>query len=414
VSIGQLFGRLKQTASINIIRHASQLLLGIIIARNLSVDDKGLHFIFTSLAGAIAILLSFGLINSIVFHAKKNYITAKQVVYLVACSQVILCLALGILLSSNWSGFVDVLFGDRGFSLQLFVLFVIYIVISLGNYFVTSYCLAFGLMAIYFFSFAVSSLISLAAVFIGLLLFNFDIIDSLTSIVLIEGGSGLLAFIFIAYKTIKGNQDVSEGKNSKDVADYAMKSYLGVSGSTIISQGDGIVLSAVLSHESLGLYSIAKSIYRLFVILPQTTNSVIFGMFCDLSVDKAIPVVKKICFIFFVISTSALVLGYFVLNPLIVFVYGNNYSNAYLPSMILLSGATLMASSSAINPFLLAFNMPLTSSKIVLLSGSVGLLFCVILSIKFGIMGAAISVLISSSITFLMRLVSFNSVTRSA
>ena len=89
-----LANRLKKNSSIGILRHLSQLIIGIFIARELGVDSKGLHFVYTSIAAAIAIFGSYGLVNSIVFHSKKGYINIKEILFYMSLSILFLLMSL--------------------------------------------------------------------------------------------------------------------------------------------------------------------------------------------------------------------------------------------------------------------------------------------------------------------------------
>ncbi len=405
MNISVLFSRLKKVGAINLIKHFSQLLLGIILARHLSVEDKGLHFIFTSLAAASAILMSFGLVNSIVYHSKKGFIGVKNSlkIFLIAIS--LTSVITGIVLYFFSAYVFNILLGEREATNQFLIMFYLYIVTSLCGYFVITYSLAFTRIKIYFLFSVVTSIVCSLTIYIGLYLYNLDIYQCLFLIVLFEGGASLTA-IYLLFRKVD-TQQLEVEKGFRDVFKYALRSYLGVSGSTLISHGDTFILSNTLSQESLGLYSIAKIFYRLFAIIPQLSNSVIFGLLCEIKILEAKALVRKVSLVFLCVSVPVIGLSYFFIDNLIVVIYGHVYSKASVAAFILLTGAALMATSSAINPFLLAFNKPFISSKITLVSGSVGLLFCIFFSFQFGIEGAAMSVLMSSSISCLMRFFSF-------
>lgn len=397
-----LVNRFKKTGSINILRHLSQLLIGVLIARQLGVEDKGLHFVFTSIAAAIAILGSFGFINSIVFHLKKKYINARKMFSYVMLALLILISNCGLLYYVGAEFLKNMLFDNGILNETVVLLFFLYVVSALLNYFINSFCLAFNKMGLYLFCFAFSSFISLALVWVGSVFYNYDIVDCLTIIVFSEFLCGFISFIIICNSGEL--DDVKEDKGIKDVSDYALKSYLGVSGSTLISHGDSFILSTVFNQELLGLYSVAKSLYRLVVVIPQTVNSVIFGVLCELELKEASLLVKKVCKGFGVLFSIAIIVGLFILEELIVLVWGERFAVAFHPAIILMFAAALIASTAAINPFLLTQNRPLWSSKITLISGTVGLLSCILFAVYMGLIGAAISVLVSAVITSIMRI----------
>ena len=405
-----LFDRLKKTASINLLRHLSQLLIGIVIARQLGVEDKGLHFVFTSIAALVAILGSYGLINSIVFHSKKKYIDLTQVFKYVVLSLLILSFTCGLLYLVGNEIIHVMLFGTETANSTVLWLFAAYTLSSLLNYFVNSYCLAFGRMSLYLFGFGFSSLFGLLLITLGASFFSFDIVDCLKVLVFIELVCGFFAFGIICKG--KNENNIKDPKGFREVFDYALKGYLGVSGSTIISHGDSFVLSNVFSQELLGLYSIAKTLYRLFIIFPQTVNSVIFGVLCELDIAKASKLVKKVSLGMGAVCASIILGSVFFLESLIILIWGESFSDAYRPAFILMFASMFVASTAPINPLLLTQNKPLWSSKITIVSGFVGLIACVFLSIYVGLIGAAISVFISAAITSMMRLFYFKKIQR--
>ncbi len=397
-----LANRLKKNSSIGILRHLSQLIIGIFIARELGVDSKGLHFVYTSIAAAIAILGSYGLVNSIVFHSKKGYINIKEMLFYMSLSMLFLLVSLFIFYLFGYSILKGMLFGSAQEQQIITKFFFLYSLSSLLNYFINSFCLAFDKTRLYLFNFAFSSVISLSVVAFGISRYQFDIVDCLIAISLIEVFFGMVSFIFICcFIKLRKN---GKKKNLKDVIAYALKGYLGVSGSTVIAHGDTIILSNALEQESLGIYSIAKTLYRLIAIVPQTVNSTIFGVLCEVDIKEAFKIVKRVCLSIMTVFFISMIGAFIVLDELIVMIYGESFSSAFEPSLILMLAGTLMASTAAINPLLLTQNKPFWSSKVTVFSGIVGLLACYILTIYLGLNGAAFSVLISAAITGSMRL----------
>ncbi|MGF1765948.1 oligosaccharide flippase family protein [Enterovibrio makurazakiensis] len=398
-----LFSRVANTASINIIRHACQLLLGIVIARNLSVEDKGLQYLFTSFSGILAVLLSFGFINSLVYHLKKSLIElrdAKKACLIINLATVMLLFLIILIFKSYFEltlNTEDIFYSEIG------ALFIIYVIASLNNLFLNSCLLAFSYFKIYFFTFAVSAVASLSIIILGIVYYGFDIVDCLIVLTVIESLSCTIGVCFFFNELKKNGYEV---KNTEDtsITKYALSAYLGVSGSTLTSQGDAMILASLLSHESIGIYSVAKTFYRFYIIIPQTINNALFGYLCENSVPKALKVIKKIIMSFTGVSLVVISVSYLFLKDIIVYLYGEPFSVAFEPAIVLVIAASLIAMSASINPLFLAFNQPLTSSRIVLISGFVALSTCVVLTNNYGVVGSASSVLIAAICTFLLRM----------
>ena len=96
-------------------------------------------------------------------------------------------------------------------------------------------------------------------------------------------------------------------------------------------------------------------------------------------------------------------MSFILLDDFIEMVYGYGFVKAYYPSLILMLAASIFGVSSSVNPLLLANNKPFYSSKVTLISSSVSLTLCAMSTLKLGILGASISVLVGAIITFSMR-----------
>lgn len=227
------------------------------------------------------------------------------------------------------------------------------------------------------------------------------------TVVFFEGVSSLIAFQYVFLPTVKNVDVIKERSSIIEVIKYAFKNYLGVSGSTIMGRGDSFILSITLSQEHIGLYSVAKSIFRILAVVPQTINSVVFGLLCEKSRLESKRIVIKLNFAILTVFTIFVIFSYFTLEILISLIWGDMYSAVYLPAFILCISASISAATAAINPFFLALGKPLIPSKIVLISGFIGLLACYVLTQKYGIMGTSISVFIAALVTSMLRVAFF-------
>lgn len=403
-----LFNRLKRAASVNLIRYACQLIIGIVIARTLSVEDKGVHFVFTTISAASAILCSFGLANAVVYYLKKAYISSAEARSYILFSTAVVFFVFALVMIV-FAGYFEAQLTTEVDSVFIMVLFFIYTVFCFLNYFVNSYCLAFNRMSLYLYCFAGSSALSMLLIFFGCYFYHFNLKDCLLIIVLLESISSLLAFVYAFWYLEVPIQpkEGSSGVGLKEIVSYASKNYLGVSGNTITSRGDSFVLSLLLPQDQIGLYSVAKSIYRLLAIVPQTINSVLFGVLCELEKEQSQKLVTDISIKLFFAFSFLLLLSFYWLDGFITLIWGDLYSSIYFEAFVLCVASLLAACSAPINPYFLAAGKPLITSKIVLVSGFIGLAACYQLTAIYGVLGASLSVLISSSITFLLRGLAF-------
>lgn len=401
MNLAFLYQLLKKVAVINIIRHATQLLIGILIARWLGPSEKGNLFLFTTVSATIAVLLSFGITNSIIYHCKKNILSFSKglfyLIWLIGFQYLIL------IIIKYFSGdyISEFLFKDNEHSEMFFNLLIVYCLVTLINYFINAYCLSFQYFGLYFISFAFSSVVVGGMNIIGLLYYDFQLNNVLLIFTLVELITSLFVILFILLKY--NSSPVNRGSISS-VFGFAIKSHLGVSGSTLLTNGDSFILASLLSNEQIGIYSVAKTFYRLLIIFPQTINGILFGIFCDTSKVEARKLLNKLVLLFVISSFVVLLTTFYILDDLIVLVYGNAFQTAYQSAMILICAACLVTISSSVNPYLLAFNKPLATSTITLISASFSLLCSIYLVGIIGILGAALSTLFGALCTFTMRL----------
>jgi len=403
----QLFNALKKVASVNVIRHLSQLIYGIIVAQYLGASEKGIIFLFTTVAATVAVLASFGFTNSLVFYCKKNRLSFERAVLYVFCLLALVSVFLVSVLMLFDLEILNFLFDGVGAGSGILVVFFIYCNSTLLGYFLNSYCLAFRYTLIYFFSFAVSSVTATTISFIGILYWGFTLLDTLFIFVATELIFFMLTLLWLKVSSNSQNIIIRQASTS-EVVGYGLKSYLGVSGSTISANGDSFILAAYLSSEQIGIYSVAKTFYRLLVIVPQTVNGVLFGMFCDLTEVRARLLVKKLFGLYVVFTCLGMSLLAYLLDDVILFMFGDAFESAYFPTMILSISACMMTISSSINPFFLAFNMPMASSIITLISSFISLSSSFYLIENFGVIGAALSMSLGVISIFIMRLYFYN------
>lgn len=403
VAIKNFFLSFRNTAIVNLIRYSSQLCTGILIARFLSVDDKGLHFIFTTLASAVAILLSLGVINSLVYHLKKELINKlealKIYIFCIFLIGVFLTI-IGLLYKENLDQF---LLNERELQgLSLSWLFIFYAIVALNNYFLNSLLLAFRDMKNYFLISGLSPFIIFILSLFALFIYDSNILLLITIFIAVETLFGILGLVIIFRKKLA---EPKEGVHKKIILDYAIKNYLGISGSTLNTQSDSLIVSSFLSQENLGIYSVAKTLFRLISLITQTSNSIIFGIFCELKKIDAIKLAKKIIIYFSILSIFIFILSFLFWDEVIIFVYGDAFKNAYFSGVILALGAVFLLSSSPLHPLFLSQNRPLISSEIVLYSATLNILLSLALVPNFGLVGAAISVLSASIFTACLRVI---------
>lgn len=193
-------------------------------------------------------------------------------------------------------------------------------------------------------------------------------------------------------------------------ADYIRRSYaygikgwfgqLSVNANTRIDQ---LILGGIASAEALGNYSIAVMLSELLWLVPMALGQVIYNRIAESKDQTAnIELVKKthriVWSFLFVCTLIALLAGPYVIP----FVYGNDFSGAILPFLVLLPGTLLMVSARLLDKLFTASGYISVTNKVQIISSIISIILYIILIPRMGILGAAIGASVGYSIGALL------------
>lgn len=94
---------------------------------------------------------------------------------------------------------------------------------------------------------------------------------------------------------------------------------------------DQIMLAKIVSNESIGYYSVALRFSEIWYILPTIICTSVFPKLYDLKINdhkKYLLITQKILALMVLISTPLAIVISIIANPLIILIYGKNYSEA--------------------------------------------------------------------------------------
>ena len=155
---------------------------------------------------------------------------------------------------------------------------------------------------------------------------------------------------------------------------------------------DILIIGYFLAISEVGIYSIAVSITLIFQSIIQTSiSTVLLPTLVKSKYDEQISVTQNyfklslsLAFLFLVFL---IIIGkFFILK-----VYGEEFSTAYLPMIILLIGALIKSPTACINSFFKSTGKPEELYKTSIYSVIINIILCYILIPIYGIVGAAIS-----------------------
>jgi len=181
----------------------------------------------------------------------------------------------------------------------------------------------------------------------------------------------------------------------KDSVSYGLKNWVGNLFSQLTYRFDYFLVQSFVSTAQLGYYSVAVSVSELLIFIPRAFSSVLLPKFAryekSFAVAAAAVAVRHILALALFLAVILGTLG----RPIINFLYGYQFSSAYIPLLILLFGTLAMSIVGVIFNFFAGRGHPEIPSYI--LGGgfilNTGLDF--VLIPRWGIIGASLASMIT-------------------
>ena len=154
---------------------------------------------------------------------------------------------------------------------------------------------------------------------------------------------------------------------------------------------DIFLISILLAPGELGLYSVAVSLSQLYALIVQRpVSTVILPYFLKMDEKYLGELAARV--------TRIVIFGSFILgvllwgggHKLLVLLYGNEFSAAYIPFAILLLGTLIRTPTATLNCYFKACGRPETLAKISSITAPINVCLCFAFIPMYGIVGAAI------------------------
>ena len=384
----------------NWMKQVAAFALGVIIARVFGAEGKGLYFLVTTLTSLFGVSLSLGINNSIVYHLKHNLISFRKGFTVVLVNSLIVAVICFVLLVAFQDLFWNVFFSPAEFDSFYIIFTCLYIPIVLTTLFLVTYLLAQQNSRLHRLIFVGPTILTLIITGVMTAIWEIHLKVALNVLLSVE----LLASSLVSILLLRQNNSVNLNSTGiKELYIYGVKGYAGSIGNTVLTQVDALIIAAFLSPAALGVYSVSKSLYRALLSVPQALNGMLFGKFCEMSVEDSMAFGSKIIKGTMLVMATGVVIGFIVSEKFIIGVFGEEFVLAAEPFYILLIAAFFMGSSSSINPLLMAQGFPWICSKIAITSGVISVFSTFVLVPKAGVNGAAMGCLAGTICFFLLR-----------
>lgn len=370
-------------SSTNLLILIIQLLVGIMIARNLGTSGKGLHAFFLLITQSISPVFLFGYISGIQYHIASNKHSIKSLII----NNLVVSFILGTLYSVifnqlkyyGYLGSIGAEINDKIFTLlYLIIPLRFFSLLTINSFKANS---KFHLSN---FLYLIKSLLTLGLIFLGLNFYENSfrfVVIAITIECLI---SFIISFISLSRYTILFKINLGQIIENFN---YGIKSWLGTLANLGSDKIDQFLISFLLSPHSLGIYSISYTILSLLNFIPQSFAPIFFNR---ISKGERLDVfrIPRVVFISnLTIGLILVILGKYLITS----IYGNEFEDSYRLMLIILPGFLLYSTIRRfIIKYFLGVKEPFLTTKIF----NIGAIFAIILYpifIYWNITGVAIA-----------------------
>lgn len=384
----------------NGIRQITAVLVSIFIANLYGPQGRGEYVLFTSITAITSIILSLGIVNSLVYQIKHKLISVKQSVYILI-SHLIVGVFISLVSILALINFTDLLSSIYRYEIyQLIILYLLYFLVTPLSLFIAAYLLAIGDISAY----RNYIILNCVAIIFGFLcVYLGKATKEIHPVVILVFVDTLVNFLII--KKIISNQIISPIRyhQLKTIYLYALKGYIAGLSSIILGRIENLAIPLLSNVYILGIYSIAKTFYNIVITIPTAFSGYIFGVFCDNERSLNIQICLKVMGLILILGLVFIVFSFYFIDHFLILVFGNDFSSAISPAKILVISAIVFGVSMPINSLMFAIGKPSVPSIIGVIGITSIIIMMFLLIPKYSIMGAAYSSLFGSVAITIMR-----------
>lgn len=245
-------------------------------------------------------------------------------------------------------------------------------------------------------------------IFIGV--FNFEVFTVILIYLLQQLFCVIGYLIKITSIPLLNNNNISKGSLLRDSLPIGIKSLLLGVPTLLLLQSDILLIKYFTDSASVGLYQIAVSISMLLLMFPRILSVIIRGK--AVSEQSGFDSVVLIAKIYVVFAILTVILFNFFGHELVIIIFGNDFSNSYVPALILLLGNIFWGYGDILVGYIVAKNRyPIVLSIGFNFAFIINIVINVLLIPKYGFIVAAWSSLVSYAIMSMICVYKFKSIT---
>lgn len=400
--------------SANLINTFLTGVLGIYVSRVLGPEGRGVLALVMGSVLLVSMLLSFGSPHAAAYFIRHKPQSAKAILSCWNCVLLFEAFVSAVVLL--WTGGVLTSFFLGGYKLDLIlvILLIGIIVISSDIGVVGASVIAKGDTTRYSFSTNLGTVVTFLVTILLLNLINLTEWKLHGVLTGYFAGQVLTAlFLRKAYSTYLDYSDSQNDGTIKwvQILNYGLKAQIGSIASLVFKRVDLFIIGYLVNPSAVGFYAIGLSLRDLALIVPRAMAGLIGGEMTDHQVQSSglgIQLFKKSIWVNIGFSIAVTLFGVVSFPVVIPLTYGDAYSDAVLPAILILGSLIPLSLAIIVNPAICAYGKPMYMSFGNVVGGLLGLITIWYFTSSFGLVGGAVSSILASGILLAINTTIFN------
>ncbi|MGR5220965.1 MATE family efflux transporter [Vibrio parahaemolyticus] len=359
----------------------------VLINRSLGIDNSGIYYVFVTTVTCLAVVFNFGVPSVIVRNVAygENVLLSKSV-------------AINLFISLISVYLLSYFIGDKLFELLSYDYLKDYrgeittcVILTIINAYFASFCHGNGFIK----SFSVVTTVCIpTTIALGLYLFDFDDIQSMINLYLfaVVVSSTFAIYSLRQYIRLSLTQNESRQTYFNGQFDFWVTNVFGV----ISSSGVIIVVSIYLSSSDVALISVSN---RLVILVTFTMSALqvivapkLAGLYSKGNIKELVNYYKRTTLLMAIVSFP-IVLFLFFWSEFALSIFGEDYVRGTVVLKILALAQFINVSCGSVWTLLNMTGNQKVVRNVVSITSILGLALCPLLSTRFGVEGAAVTIL---------------------
>ena len=210
-----------------------------------------------------------------------------------------------------------------------------------------------------------------------------------------------MLYIFLLKEELQWKSIYLSFKSFKAFLNYGFRRFPSTIIPIFLNQVPNLFIGSYLSLQVLGYYSVATTAFNGLNSIPRSMNTLLFGRASESKENESAIMTSRVSKGLVFVTSFLVIMLSIILSILIPVIFGEDFTAAIIPTIILMSSVIFISSNSALEAFLLSVNKPGYISYVNFMSAIFILISAYFLVDLFGISGMALSLLAGRILTFI-------------